>query len=154
MSNRDQTQSRTMVVLGIVQQLLTTRQAKLFSNTALTSSQFALLNHFSHAPDRSWLVSELAEVMEMNQPGITKTVTVLLEKKLLKANQDKVDKRKRHLKITAGGLKMCEDIMKSLSPDISHCLADWQDQELLDFNAQLEKLMTWLDDHREDIKYK
>jgi len=143
-----------MVVLGIVQQLLTTRQAKLFSNTALTSSQFALLNHFSHAPDRSWLVSELAEVMEMNQPGITKTVTVLLEKKLLKANQDKVDKRKRHLKITAGGLKMCEDIMKSLSPDISHCLADWQDQELLDFNAQLEKLMTWLDDHREDIKYK
>ncbi len=154
MNNRQQTQARTMVVLGIVQQLLTTRQTKLFNNTPLTSSQFALLNHFTHAPNKSWLVSELAEVMEMNQPGITKTVTVLLENKLLKASLDKVDKRKRHLKITASGLKMCEDVMNSLSPDISHCLADWQDQELLDFNAQLEKLMTWLDDHREDIKYK
>ncbi|MEH6345382.1 MAG: MarR family winged helix-turn-helix transcriptional regulator [Bermanella sp.] len=154
MNKRQQTQARTMVVLGIVQQLLTTRQAKLFGNTPLTPSQFALLNHFTHSPKRSWLVSELAEVMEMNQPGITKTVTVLLEKDLLKATQDKTDKRKRHLNITAIGLKMCEDILKSLSPDISHCLADWQDEELNRFNSDLEKLMGWLDDHREDIKYK
>ncbi len=152
LDKRQQTQTRIMVLLGIIQQLMSTRQNKLFAQQSLTTSQFALLTHFTHKPQKSWLISDLAQVMEMNQPGITKTVSVLLEKGLLKANVDKDDKRKRHLTITQQGLGTCESIMQSLLPDISHCFSDWQDGDLSDFNAQLETLMTWFDNHRDDIK--
>lgn len=152
MNQRQQTEARLMVVLNIIQQLLTSRQKTLFSHQELTTTQFGLLNHFTHNPERSWLVTELAEVMEMNQPGITKTVTALLERGLLSATPDKSDGRKRHLKITQQGLKMCADTLTSLLPDISHCFADWQDGDLTQMQGHLETLMTWLDNHRDDIK--
>ncbi len=152
MDKRQQTETRTMVLLGIIQQLMGTRQNKLFAQQPLTTSQFGVLNHFTHNPDRSWLITELAQVMEMNQPGITKTVSVLLDKGLLKATVDKEDARKRHLKITQQGLGTCEKIMMSLLPDISHSLGDWQDEDLTSLNSQLETLMKWFDNHRDDIK--
>ena len=152
MDNRQQTEARIVVVMGILQQLMGTRQNKLFARQPLTTSQFGVLNHFTHNPDRSWLISELAHVMEMNQPGITKTVSVLLDKGLLHSSPDKDDGRKRHLKITQQGLSTCKNIMMSLLPDISHCFGDWQDGDLTALNSQLETLMKWFDNHRDDIK--
>jgi DNA-binding MarR family transcriptional regulator len=153
MNEREQTGARLMVTLNIIQQLMGTRQNKLFSQTPLTNTQFGILNHFSHNPNQSWLISELAQVMEMNQPGITKTVTVLIDKALLSATPDTFDRRKRHLRITQKGLRMCDDIMKSLLPDISHCFADWEQGDLSQMQGHLEVLMTWLDNHRDDIKH-
>jgi DNA-binding MarR family transcriptional regulator len=153
MDKRQQTETRLMVVLNIIQKLLNTRQSKLFSHQELTVTQFGLLTHFTHNPERSWLVTELAEVMEMNQPGITKTVTALLEKGLLSATLDKHDRRKRHLKITQQGQTSCADTMQSLMPDISHCFSDWEDGDLTQMEDSLETLMTWLDNNRDDIKY-
>ena len=152
MENRPQTEIRLMVLFGILQQLMTTRQNKLFSHLELTPSQFGVLNHFTHKPERSWMVTELAEVMEMNQPGITKIVNVLIDKKLLVTEPDKSDRRKRHLKITDQGLKTCQNTLQSLLPDISHIFEQWQDDDLSELQLHLEKLMTWLDNHREDIK--
>ena len=152
MEQRQQTEMRLMVLLGIIKQLTTTRQSKLFSALDLTLPQFSLMVHFTHAPERSWTVTELAEVMEMNQPGITKIVNVLLEKGLLTSEPDKIDRRKRHLKITDHGLNSCKNTMTSLVPDISHIFGDWQDEELLEMQLHLEKLMSWLDNHRDDIK--
>jgi len=152
LNTRQQTEMRVMVVLGIVQQLLATRQSKLFSHLELTLSQFGVLNHFNHKPKQSLLVTELAEVMEMNQPGITKIVTVLLNKGLLDAETDKEDRRKRHLKITQKGLKTCGNIMTSLAPDISHCFASWNNDDLSQMHEHMEILMKWLDGHRDDIE--
>ncbi len=56
----------------------------------------------------------------MNQPGITKIVTVLIERGLLRSEFDKDDKRRRYLKISAQGMNLCNDIISSLSPDISY----------------------------------
>ncbi len=64
MNQRQQTEARLMVVLNIIQQLLNSRQKTLFSHQELTTTQFGLLNHFTHNPERSWMVTELAEVME------------------------------------------------------------------------------------------
>ena len=82
LNEREQIQVRMTVLLGIIQQLMTTRQNRLFEAKELTLSQFGVLNHFTHEPDRSWTVTDLAEVMEMNQPGITKIVTLLVNKGL------------------------------------------------------------------------
>lgn len=152
LEQRQQKEARVMVLLGIIQQLLTTRHTHLFAGMELNQSQFGVLNHFTHAPDRSWLVTDLAEVMEMNQPGITKIVTVLLSKGYLESTADTVDKRKRHLKITKEGLGLCQKMMVSLLPDISHTLESWNDSELSQLQEHMEKLMSWLDSHRDDIK--
>jgi DNA-binding MarR family transcriptional regulator len=145
---RQQNEQRLMIVTGIIQQLMHTRTHKLFKNFTISTSEFSLLSHFSHKPERSWIISELVEVMEMNQPGITKLVASLSEKSALSAKIDEFDKRKRHLTITQKGLQLYNDIMQKLQPDISLCFADWQDKELQQMLKHSEKLMEWLDENR------
>ena len=146
---REETEVRMTVLLGIIQQLMSTRHNRLFADQELTLSQFGVLNHFSHEAQHSWTITDLAKVMEMNQPGITKIVTVLLDRNLLRSRPDKIDKRKRHLTITPQGLKFCGDTFRSLLPEISHVFAEWNDSSLNEFHEHLEKLMCWLDDHRD-----
>ncbi len=141
-----------MINLGIIQQLMATRLNKHFASLEISYSQFELLTHFSNNPTRSWTITELAEVMEMNQPGITKVVSTLNNKKLLASNKDTQDARKRHLSITPQGLKLCGEIFNSLLPDASYVLGGWKDNELFQMQNHLEKLMHWLDNHRDDIK--
>ena len=86
--------------------------------------------------------------MEMNQPGITKIVTMLVNRKLLSSTQDALDKRKRYLKITTQGLELCNDTFKSLLPEISDVFGEWDDASLNQFHQQLEKLTGWLDANR------
>ncbi|SIS80496.1 MarR family winged helix-turn-helix transcriptional regulator [Neptunomonas antarctica] len=151
MENRIQTEVRVTVLLGIVRQLMATREAKLFAGRSLNPSQFGVLNHFTHHPKRSWTVTDLAQVMEMNQPGITKIVNTLLDRGLLKAHSDTEDKRRRHLLITNQGLKLCDETLTALLPDIAHTLGSWDDSELSQLHQHMEKLMHWLDEHRDDI---
>jgi len=146
---RERCEVRMTVLLGIIQQLMTTRHNRFFAGRELTLSQFGVLNHFTHEAQRSWTITELASVMEMNQPGITKIVTVLLDKGLLDSRTDKNDKRKRHLTITHKGLEFCEETFKSLRPEISKMFNDWEDSSLEQFELHLEKLMQWLDQNRD-----
>jgi DNA-binding MarR family transcriptional regulator len=148
LSQREQTQVRMTILLGIIQQLMTTRQNRQFEDKELTLSQFGLLNHFTHEPDRPWTVTDLADVMEMNQPGITKIVTMLVNKSLLSSTPDELDKRKRYLKITPKGIELCNDTFKSLLPEISDVFGEWDDGSLKQFHQQLEKLTGWLDANR------
>jgi len=148
MDSRIKNETRVMILQGIIQQLMATRSQKLFSRLSLSTSEFSLLSHFSHKPERSWTISELANVMEMNQPGITKLVVNLTAKSALTSLVDEFDKRKRHLSITKQGLQLCNEVMLRLQPDISLCFSDWSDQELQQLLENNEKLMKWLDNNR------
>ncbi|MBV1959914.1 MAG: MarR family transcriptional regulator [Pseudomonadales bacterium] len=151
MNKRTQQEYRVILLLGIIEQLKGTREEKLFSELEISPSQFGVLNHFTHNPDRRWTISELCNVMEMQQPGITKIVQRLTEKKLLTTTADKTDARKKQLQITDRGLKYCEYTVSLLIPDIHQVLEDWQDDELAEFSQHLEKLKCWLDDNRDTV---
>ena len=151
MTERVQLEIWTTVLLGIVGQLQTTRQEKLFSRLEINRSQFTVLHHFSHTPERSWTVSELAAVMEMNQPGITKIIQRLVAKKMLVAHADAQDSRKKQLKITQSGLNFCSQTLLLLLPDVQQIFADWDDSALIDLEAHLEKLKDWLDNNRDTV---
>lgn len=152
LEDRKQIEVRLMVRLGIINQLMTTRLGKLFVDVELNPSQFGVLNHFTHEPHRSWMVTELADVMEMNQPGITKIVSLLSSKGLLDVQEDELDKRKRRLKITSKGIQLCNDVIKTLLPDIAHTFDSWDDEKLSELYHHMDQLMRWLDEHRDDIK--
>lgn len=141
-----------MLLLGIIKQLMTTRQTRLFRDVELNLSQFGVLNHFTHTPERRRTVTELADVMEMNQPGITKVVSVLVDKGFLDSQADAADKRKRYLKITPRGIELCMSTFESLLPDISYVFESWNNAELDQLHEHMEKLMHWLDEHRDDLK--
>lgn len=151
MTERVQLEIWTTVLLGIVGQLQTTRQEKLFSKLEINRSQFTVLHHFSHTPERSWTVSELAAVMEMNQPGITKIVQRLVAKKMLVAHADARDSRKKQLEITQSGLEFCNQTLLLLLPDVQQIFADWDDSALIDLEAHLGKLKDWLDNNRDTV---
>ncbi len=82
---------RVLILIGIINQLATTRLNRVLSELDLPMAQFTLLTHFSHNPEQGWTVTQLAKVMEVNQPGMTKTTQRLLKKGLLKVVQEKVD---------------------------------------------------------------
>lgn len=149
LKKREKTEVRMTVLFGIIRQLMTTQQNRFFADRELTLSQFGVLYHFVHDQQRSWTITELANVMEMNQPGITKIVSVLLDKGLLQSRLDEIDKRKRHLTISQKGLVFCEDTFRALLPGISQMFAGWNDSSLNEFHQHLEKLMLWLDDNRD-----
>lgn len=86
----------------------------------------------------------------MNQPGITKIFTLLLDKSLLKSTLDRTDRRKLYLTISKKALALCNETLQSLLPDISLVFSEWDDRSLKQFHQQLEKLMLWLDKHRHD----
>ena len=118
-----------MLVRGIILPLLTTRNT-VITRLEINVSQFGLLTHFTHNPARSYTTSELASVMEMKQPEITKLVSVLLEKGALSAKFDSFDKSKRHLSITDKGMTLCRDVMQTLQPEIALLFSDLQDDEI------------------------
>ena len=151
MNKRIQQEYRIILLLGIIEQLKGTREEKLFGELEISASQFAVLSHFTHNAQRQWTVSELCNVMEMNQPGITKIVQRLIEKKLLATTADKADARKKQLRITKRGLEYCEYTVSLLMPDIHQVLGHWPDEELADFSKHLEKLKCWLDDNRDTV---
>lgn len=91
----------------------------------LSMSEWALLGTIY---DRKFVkYSELADLLEVKAPLITKIVDGLIDKELVSSIKDKDDKRSKQLTVTPNGLKTIPTIekdvknsTKNLIPDISH----------------------------------
>src|SRR5690606_6936268 len=71
---------RGIVDFMIAHDLLSYQIEKALRPLELNLTQMSLLNHFSWQPDRAQTITELAKVMGINQPGITKAVGTLVDK--------------------------------------------------------------------------
>ncbi len=131
-------------LLGITSHLYTARMNKLLSKYGFTLSQFSVLSHC----DESWTISRLAEVMEINQPGITKIVQKLISEGFLNAKKDQSDSRRKHLVITPLGMEELQKIYKHLDADIEIWFAEWDLKSMELFSNQLQVLSTWLSQNR------
>ncbi|MDD1793916.1 MarR family winged helix-turn-helix transcriptional regulator [Enterovibrio sp. ZSDZ42] len=140
---------KLMISLGIVHQLTDTWLSKALEPCGLNQSQFNLLNHFSHQPEREQTISQLAQVMQMNQPGLTKVVNKLAEQGLVDVRKDDEDGRKKWIKINANGLARVQSAFKSFLPNIDQCFDQWDDDEMRQMLQHTDKLKTWLDNNRE-----
>lgn len=134
--------------LGIVNQLFTTRVELLLKQHGTSLSQFSILQHLANSTKKQHSISEITEVMEMNQPGVTKIVRKLSEDKLLNVVTDKNDSRKRLVNITENGYKKIQSVSMALYPDVKQWFEDWDDNEIDTFTHLLNKLATWLDKNR------
>lgn len=135
--------------LGFIALLQDGRAAKLLSPLGFSQSQFTVLFLLAQQPVRSWSVSELAEHMEMQLPGISKIVSQLQAKRLLKVKLDASDKRKKRLQITALGEKKNAAMLEQLQPNSAQTFSDWNPTQLRDFLEHLTRLKQWLEEHRD-----
>ncbi|MCG8590975.1 MAG: MarR family winged helix-turn-helix transcriptional regulator [Proteobacteria bacterium] len=134
---------------GVVAQLVRTRCNQLLDQIGLPYSQFTLLLHFSHDPDREWTVTELADAFQQPQPGISKTVQKLVERRWLASRRDDRDGRVRWLRVTGRGLAKRDAAMARLAPDMARFLGGWTPDEVDAFHRLLERLKTDLDEARD-----
>ena len=145
---RQQDMARVITLIGIIDQLFTTRASAILKKTGLPYARFSLLHHFGFNPERGWTIGELAMAMEMNQPGITKLVQKLETQGYLIARADPQDLRIKRLFITKSGLSARATALRALAPDVVAAFEGWPSKKIADLRAPLETLKTWLDDHR------
>lgn len=141
--------NRIFVLIGIINQLATTRMNRALSELELPMAQFTLLLHLSHNPKRGWTVTRLARALEVNQPAMTKTTQRLLKKEYLRMEPDPSDGRIRNFFISESGLEVLGRAWEKLVPEIGMIQVSWQEQELKDLEQLLERLKIQLDTARD-----
>ncbi len=144
-------EEQIIVWCGVVTQLVRTRSNRILKDAELPYPLFILLRHFCHDPDREWTVTQLAAAFETKQPGMTKKVKRLLDLGYLAARPDDEDKRVRWLRVTPRGVRLRDAMTNRLAPDQAGYFEGWKRSEVTELHRHLERLKTWLDDHRDDI---
>lgn len=138
----------TATWLGIVAQLYNTRMHALLSTHNMTLTQFSVLSYLVRNQPQKATISDIADAIEVNQPGATKIVKKFVTMDLLTVEKDSVDARKRFVSITPQGLATFGAVQRSMGPDIVQWFADWHADELDTLLGNLQKLGGWLDNNR------
>ncbi len=141
--------NRIFILIGIINQLATTRINRILKLLDLPMAQFVLLQHFSHQVNQEWTVTQLAKALEVNQPAMTKTTQRLLKKRFLKMTVSPVDKRIKQFSITDTGSSVLNSSWEQLLPEIGQLLSLWDPNDLSLLQELLERLKVQLDEARD-----
>jgi DNA-binding MarR family transcriptional regulator len=139
---------RTITWIGIIEQLARSAAVRALKPLKLGFPEFSMLNHFSHARPPQKTITMIAEAMQQTQPTATKTAQRLVTKGYLKASANASDGRSRILTLTERGNAVHAKAIKLFAPLLLSALAEWSDDELASFDRQLDRLKTYLDEHR------
>lgn len=142
----DSAQLRLGYALGILGQLFQTRVSALLAPSDLTYSQFMLLSHLRRSGGGT--IGEIADAIEINQPGVTKIVGRLRARSLVSTTPDAADGRRRHIQLTEQGARALDAALAALGDDVGDWFRDWSANDLSSFAEQTERLVSWLDGHR------
>ncbi len=136
------------ISLGITHQLTDNILMRLLAPFDLGISQFYILSHFARHKEQAVTVSELARVMQMNQPAVTKIINKLNEMGLVDIQKDEKDGRKKWVNINQQGLNKISEAYTSFQPFMAQVFGDWNQEEMQKTLEKVNKLKTWLDNHR------
>ena len=115
----------TSILLGIYETavLLIKKNIEFVAKQALTNQQFVILIHLAKDPNlpfftreqhhKPMLAFELADSLGVTRANVTNLIKILLEKKLIKQVEDKIDRRKKRLTLSKRG----EDLIKKMQPE-------------------------------------
>jgi DNA-binding MarR family transcriptional regulator len=138
----DQNVIEAATLVGIVAQLFQTRTGRLLADADLTYSHFTMLNHLARQPDQTQSIGELADAVEINQPGVTKAVKRLATMELVTTAADPDDSRRRLVTLTRAGGDALEQAFLQLGPEISSWFEDWEADELTSY-VELTRRLAW-----------
>jgi len=96
----------------------------------ISRSQLSVLARFTIQPNKSQTITSLVSGVDMNQPAVTKIVSVLIDRGWLISEADLEDARKKWLKITPEGLGTVIKAYGLLTPAIDSACEGLSDEEL------------------------
>ena len=140
--------NRVFILIGIINQLANTQINRVLKLLDLPIAQFSLLLHFSHGARKEWTVTQLAKVMEVNQPAMTKTTQRLMRKGFLEMRVSSTDKRVKAFSITAAGSAVLNAAWEKLAPEIGQIFSKWDPKDLSQLQELLERLKVQMDEAR------
>lgn len=137
-----------MIDLATCYSLLSQRLEQVLRPLDLNMTQLSLLFHFAKRPEAPRTISQLAQVMNINQPGITKATSAMVEKGWMRREDDPADARTKHLFVTAKGWRALEDAKVATFPLLVDSFSVLSDDGLESFHGQLGQLKQLLDSRR------
>jgi len=137
--------AKILTWIGIINQLSATRITQALKPLRLPYPQFVLLIHFSHRPSEPQTVTGVASAMQQPQPGITKTIQKMIVKKLLRTSPAIGDGRSKLLYLTPKGIETHGRAIAALVPMFRDMFEPWNETEMNDLIANLDRLKVWLD---------
>ena len=135
--------------IGIINQLSSTEANRALRPLGLGLPQFIMLNHFSHRPEETRMVTEIARALQQPQPGITKTVHKLVERGWLSERANGRDGRSKLLALTPSGRAKHRAAITALMPDLARAFADWPERDKQALFVLLDRLKRWFDADRD-----
>ena len=127
--------------LAIAHQHFATAVTAALSPLGITFAQMSILTHFVNRPAHRPGVSELADVMQMNQPATTKSVQGLVERGWLKRETDPTDSRRTQLSLTPAGEAGRGEAQHAATAALAAMFAQLDDDELAQLTELLSKVL-------------
>ncbi len=141
MNNKNALMGSNLVNLIICYQHLANRINRNVEPLQLNMTQLSILNHFSWKPETTaHTIGKLAQIMQMNQPAITKAVKAMVENGWLRKQADSEDARVSLVFITPEGLAQLDKARMVNVSLLEATFGSLPEQELVDLNTLLEKL--------------
>jgi DNA-binding MarR family transcriptional regulator len=125
--------------LAIVYQQLAARLNRQLEPLGLNMTQISLLTHLMHTK-REETVLALAQVMQMNQPAVTKAVQAMEVKGWLTKTRSTQDARVSYLGITSAGQDHLRKAQQACVPVLEKTFAGLDESELDQLILLLQKI--------------
>lgn len=130
-----------IITLSICYQHLSAKFNRILEPLQLNMTQLSILTHFSRMPaGHAETVTHLSQVMEMNQPMVTKSIKAMHALGLIKKKTGKDDARVSFLYISEAGSARLQEAQQACLPLIEEAFADLSFEELTQLLGLLAKL--------------
>jgi len=142
----------TSILLGIYETAikLVSKNLEFVQKAGLSNQQWVILIHLAKDPNLPYLIrethenpmmaSELADSMGVTRANITNLLSILMEKKLVKQIEDKVDRRIKRLMLTPKGKKLIENMQPERIASNKEHLKGLTKEEKKQFLLYLQKI--------------
>jgi DNA-binding MarR family transcriptional regulator len=118
-------------------------QINQFNFEGISATQYNIVDYVLR--NGKTTTGQLARAFHISAPAISRQVKLLLEKKLVKQEQDRTDRRVFYISATAGGRRLVADSLRlrqTMSAEIQKVLSP---KELAVFTALCKKIVTQID---------
>ena len=145
----DQIQAALQVVAGSITQVRVHERLLHAAGVRLDRAASALLYKL-HTFGDSLRVTDLADLLGVDTPTVTRKIQQLEREKLVTRQADSYDRRATRISLTAAGRNTLEKILKARLEWLDGLVADWDQADRTDFARLLAKFAAVLQDDIED----
>jgi DNA-binding MarR family transcriptional regulator len=147
----DRIQAALQIVAGSITQVRVHERLLHAAGVRLDRAGAALLYKL-HAHGDSLRVTDLAELLGVDAPTVTRKIQQLERTELVSRHPDPDDRRATRIKLTRAGRRTLERVLKARRDWLDRLVADWDDDDLAALASLLTKFSVALAQDMDDAR--